>query len=190
MRTITYILILLATASICHAAIDWDIYSDETINGGDYGIVNVYSSAKVDIFGSSTYISWLETHNSNTIDLFDGEIATFLLNDFSTFNMTEGIVGGLELSDSSIAHISGGTINSFIYIHDSGSLVHFYGYDFNYIPSGSSGWLSGFWADDSSFTINLRNISFPGNQIELHEIPEPATFFLIGLGFLLFTNKC
>jgi hypothetical protein len=69
---------------------------------------------------------------------------------------------------------------------DGSSIVHIYGYDFDYEPLGgdfNDGLVSGYWADDSSFSISLKNWQTPTyDHIVFHEIPEPASFSLLAAG--------
>jgi len=138
-----------------------DFYQDDTISQGTYVDVHVYDIAILTVTGGN--IEALKTFNASTANIYEGDIYS------------------IQLLDSSIVNLYGGQIDRITYFDTS--TLNVYGYDFSYMPVASSGWLYGKWANNQSFAIYLRDCSYPSDQIELHEIPEPVTviFLLIGI---------
>lgn len=190
--------VLLLCGGIVQATpIDINIYSSTTIDSGEYGIVNIYDTFPdqtiVTMTGGSIYSVW--TYNSSIFQLQGGNVdrvINFLPGYISAHNtsniiMSGGTVGGLELFDSSVAHISGGDISGHLATFQT-SAAHIYGKNFNFTPNGSGGpgWITGNWADDTPFSIYYRNYEpFPGTHLFLHEIPEPCMLGLFGIGSLI-----
>ena len=103
--------------------------------------------------------------------------------------MSGGNIGWyLEAADSSTIDISGGMITDWLYATDR-SVVNIYGYGFDYDPYGgrwNGGELTGFWMDDSPFTIELLdNVAVDSTYYDhINLVPEPATLSLLLLGGL------
>jgi hypothetical protein len=160
-----------------------------TIQTGDnYDQVTLHDSAIVNMIGGE--VGYLFSYNSSHINVSDGLLSYFLVaSNSSIVEMSGGNVGVAELSDSSVMYLSGGRIDAYISIH-SDAVLNIYGKDFLYTPGGvyGYGWLSGHWADNSSFNILFRHLpeSFPPeSSVILHIIPEPATILLFSIGTLL-----
>ncbi len=191
MKAKLFIAILIVTAAITQAAIDWDIYGgNETIvAGSDYRIVNVYDDdsdhAFLDISGGT--ISSLSTYDLSVADISDGSIGTIVAKNSSEVNVYGGnIYQALQSSDSAVINLFGLTGDPTLTYLGTG-VINIYGYNFDFLASGTGpkdGWLSGNWANGNPFEFYLRNLpeAFPNSQIVLHEIPEPATVLLFGLG--------
>lgn len=187
---ITYIL----TVSISQTQAT-NIYSGTfTVEENDsYNNTLVYNSATVDMTGGD--ILSLDLLNSSTADISDGSITQGLLawND-STVNITGGTVGwGIDASDSSTVNLYGGVISDWLYATDD-SVVNIYGYGFSY-DSEAGGWnggqLSGYWLDDTPFTIDLLdNIAVDSTYYDhVNLVPEPCSLILIGVGGVLVRRK-
>jgi hypothetical protein len=117
----------------------------------------------------------------------NGDIWSFAGFDTFTGYMDGGTVMGIGLQGSSTLYLSGGNITGYIAIREN-AVLHVFGKDFAFTPITSyNGWLSGLWADDTSFTIYLREFPppFPGSGVVLHTVPEPCTLGLCAFGFLL-----
>jgi hypothetical protein len=231
MRKVVLLMTGFMFASIAHAAINWEVYSDATMGPGDnYGFVDVYDTppdnTTLEVTGGSAYIV---AHDQSTVDIFGGGISNLDNNDLSTsniyggqiygeiwarnqstVNITNGLVNWVNGFDQSLIDISGGDIFALKAIGDSEinisggqiteriiaeeySTINFYGYGFNYNPTGgewNGGQLTGFWSDDTPFSIDLNNwddITF--EHVNLYTIPEPTTLLLFGLGGLLLRRR-
>lgn len=147
----------------------------------------------------------LETYDLCIVNMSGGEVSNDVrLFDGSTMNLSGGYVqetidvhgssklyfSGGEIFDSltchefGTAHVSGGTIygdlGTHLRVRDSGT-IHVYGYGL----AMADQWLTGSLADGSSISIPTE--IFDNGQILLHEVPEPSTAVLAGLGLLLAT---
>ena len=111
-----------------------------------------------------------------------------------TYSYSELTISGGEINDlsgggESIINLYGGQILGDLTVFNSTAWVNIYGYGFNNDPFLGSP-LTGFWADDTAFSINLVDSTISTyDQIIFHEIPESATLLLFGLGGLLIRRK-
>ena len=147
-----------------------DFYSDVTIQNGD-----VYTSSTINL------------HDTATINMTGGIVADIRPLDTSILNMSGGSLGGLWLANASTANLRGGTIGLVEALDQS--IVNIYGYGFTSTPYGTADLLSGFWENNSPFDIQLRRTHLPDVHYVLHEVPEPATFLLVGVGCALLRKK-
>ncbi len=170
MKAKLFIAILIVTAAITQAAIDWDIYQDETINEGDFRIVTINDSldipsvqTTVNIYGGIFDYS-IGTHDSSITNVYDGFFDGFYMSDSSTVNLYGGEFGSITAADSSILNI--------------------YGYGFSITSAGGNSGLDGYWENSTPFSLFFRNFQFPNPQVVLHIVPEPTSFCFLALGFL------
>jgi hypothetical protein len=201
------ILVFLLPA-LCHAT-TVAFYTDGVIQDGDvYDYVSVYNNAKVDMSGG-TVSEILTAYSSSTINISGGILNILDSWDSSILTLVGNPqINELGVSFSGRANIFGGTIN-FLKVGSSNpvnlydgiisdyllatSTVNIYGYDFQYNPLAGDyrgGQLTGFWMDDTPFSIDLYYDDTPGGvpvdtYAHIVLIPEPATLLLLGLGVLL-----
>ena len=135
-----------------------------------------------------------QSHDYSTINFSYGGIGDYLLaEEFGTINMTGGSTEGIIGRDDCIANLYFGSISDGIIAHDS-STFNIFGYDLFKSDIGGTygnGFVSGLWTDNTPFNIALRDSAFGPTfpNIYLHEIPEPGTFILLGLGCLILRKK-
>ena len=119
----------------------------------------------------------------------DGGIWEIATADYSELTINGGEINDLGGYSESIINLYGGQILGDLTVYNSTSWVHIYGYGFNNDPFLGSP-LTGFWADDIAFSINLIDSTISTyDQIIFHEIPEPASILLLGLGMYLLRSK-
>ncbi len=102
--------------------------------------------------------------------------------ELETYSYAELIVNGGEFYEvgahgESLIHFHGGQIFGSLTVFNPTAWVHLYGYGFNNDPFLGSP-LTGFWADDTPFSINLVDSSYSTfDQIVFHEVyeTEPLT---------------
>jgi len=165
---VTILLVVLLMGTRQARAVNVDFYTDDTITEGVYDVVR--------------------THNDATVDMTGGLIETYLeLYDTSTFNANGGALYdgvGIRLFDST-------TIN-FYKIETSANRIeavgtaeiNIFGYGFNYVGDI----LNGYWEDNMSFSLYIRNETTQ-SVINLHEVPEPTTCLLLGMGGILLRKR-
>ena len=168
------------------APVDVNIYGGDFLidDGDDYGIVNVWNDANVTMTGGN--VERLECYDYSHLILKNGSISSWLHgNNNSIIEMEGGYSDHVVLGDSSIMHLSGGEWPAPTYITAfDDTVLHIYGYGFYYAGQ----YLNGYWVDDTSFNIWLRGTETVSHVV-LHEIPEPATFFFLGVGYFLIKKR-
>lgn len=118
-----------------------------------------------------------------TLNMTGGTIITGLVcQGSSTFNMsggTLGVTGGLNISESAIANITGGSI---LNITAGGtSAVNMTVSSYQITPSTFDGFLSGYWANGlDSFYIGLGPNTL--SHINLIVVPEPISLLFVFTG--------
>jgi hypothetical protein len=146
-----------------------DFYQDTTINDGDVynDTVRVHDFVTVNMFGGSVTEMWLDT--TAVANFYGGQLQIL------------ASAGGIaNLRGGSFGTISGTAQNS----------INIYGYNLIFtLTSYSSGDLTGVWANGTSFALHLRNSAPATGITALHEIPEPATVFLLGFGMFFAQRK-
>jgi hypothetical protein len=210
----TILILMLLSPALCQATIV-AFYTDGVIQDGDvYDYVSVYNNAKVDMTGG-TVTTQLKAYDSSTVNISGGVLhntstsyeSSSTLNlsgnmqsdavyiwDLGTLNMFDGTIGSVQ--NHSIANLYGGTISDYLLATARVGItctVNIYGYGFEYNPLAGDyrgGQLTGFWMNDTPFSIDLYYSDTPGGPIidtyaHIVLIPEPSTLLLLGLGVLM-----
>ena len=190
---------------------------DLYVSGGDYyWYVDADETSVVDIFGGT--VDWfrpfgfstanisggltidLNASGTSEVNISGGEVVQLLAEGLSTISVTGGVVDWLSVSYNSETTISEAEVTN-LWARGS-SVVDVTGYELSFDPHFYwdsirqvwQGSLTGYWQDESSFSITtwdegtydhlaLNNLGpLPG-------IPEPATLLLLGLGGLVLRRK-
>ena len=108
---------------------------------------------------------------------------------YSELTINGGEFYEIVVGQYSTMNLHGGDIFGSLMVNHTTAWVHIFGYGFNNDPFTGSP-LTGFWADDTPFSINLVDSTISTyDQIIFHEIPEPATLLLLGLGGLALRKR-
>jgi hypothetical protein len=153
----------------------------------DIDIYRIYNEDVVDIVFSITVNLYEPGYLSNVH--MNGDIG-------QTLNVYGGGIGSIHATNYATVNLFGGTIDISIAANAPGTKYNVYGYGFDYIPD--IGRLTGFWENDTSFVIYMNPLFVGGgrdqynvtwSRITLHEVPEPASLLLLGLGGLILRHR-
>ena len=211
--TILTVVILLGACNVQATTIAF--YSDGVIQEGDeYSYVGVYDDATVNMTGGIVTVQ-LKACDLSTVNISGGILhAVFTsygsastlnlsgsmqangveIGRSGVLNMFGGSLGSVEIYSANAANLYGGTISDYLL---ATSTVNIYGYGFEYDPLAGDyrgGQLTGFWGDDTPFSIDLYYDDTPGGAIidtypHIVLIPEPTTILLLTLGGLILKKR-
>ena len=189
-----------ATPVTANAVSDWDITSGSALiqDGDEYRIVSVFNDADLTISGGD--VSSLGLFNNSISNMSGGSAGDINAFNNSQIIITNGRSTSIHAYDSSSVHLH--RVERFVVAPDiiwtpgvsysADGEIHYYGYDFEFLtPGPGSGWLTGKWADGTSFQSYLRAIPdpFESSNIILHVVPEPSGLLMIITGYLLIRRK-
>lgn len=161
-----------------HAAIDWDIYDGSHViaDGDQYDSVSIFNAATLSMTGGEFFD--LYTYDDATASFSGGQLSFINAYHNSIINFSGGQVVEIVSADFARINLRGGVITR-ADASSADSSFHVYGYSFSI--TNNSSLLAGYWADGSPFQIEIRrgNLGYI-DRFVLHEIPEPASFALMG----------
>jgi hypothetical protein len=187
-----FIVVILITFASPLFAIDYLIE-----DGDEFGVLSLFdydtflmtggTGHDVDFGGWST--GTIENTDPLNIAETDGGIWEVDTYSYSELTINGGEFYELGAHGESIVNLHGGQILGDLTIYNDTSWVNIFGYGFNNDPFLGSP-LTGFWADATPFSMNLVDSTISTyDQLIFHEIPEPATLLLFGLGGLALRKR-
>ncbi len=195
------LLLTIVFAGVCASAALADIIPpatfDFTISGTEYENLTLNSQSLLVTGGGadqivargSSYIEVHETARPFGIDL--GGIYFMGLTDTSTLNYYGGEMGAFAIYDQASAVFEGGRID-YIDSYQNASQPHIEMIVKEYSFNINTDILTGLWADDSAFNIQLLDQSGYDpviDNIAFTVVPEPATFLMMCSGILLLKKR-
>ncbi|HIJ71271.1 MAG TPA: PEP-CTERM sorting domain-containing protein [Planctomycetes bacterium] len=142
-----------------------------SLNVSAWSTAIIHDTDSINISETTGGIWDIDTHSYGELTINDGEFYDLSANGYSTIELHGGdIFGSLTISAPT-------------------AWAHIFGYGFNNDPFPGSP-LTGFWSGGAPFSINLVDDTISTyDQIVFHEIPEPASIILLGLGGLLLRKR-
>jgi hypothetical protein len=184
MRNIPIVILLIILPSVCLAEFppSIDFYTNGAIQDGNTFLnVRVFDNATVDMIGGNIK-GGISLYNNSIFNAYDGAMA----------DASQGWASTIVLFDSSVINLyklDGGISYGFpltgIEAWGANNQINFYGYGFQF----TGGMLSGYWEDGSQFSFMIRSNDATRGALVFHEIPEPATLFLLGIGGFLIRKR-
>ena len=185
-----------------------DIYNDDTVvdmSGGSVDYISTFDSSTLNMSGGLAEVGAFETSTINIsggslfsgANAYDGGTVNLLDCDYSidlrvyesgTGNMFGGTVEYLIAGDFGTLDLYGGVVTDSLGAWES-SIVNVYGYDLDKTTIGGIygyGQVSGFFMDDSAFTIDF---STPQTYSHVNLVPESGTLILLGFGVIIMKRK-
>jgi hypothetical protein len=157
------------------------------VTGGEIYSLYAWNDSLANISGGS--VRSVSTWDHATTNLYDGgSIFSLGAGISGTINMMGGTTEYLHAGGSCTFNLYGGTVTDSLNAWDFAT-VNIYGYGFDYDPSAGNrngGQLTGFWFDNTTFTIDLYN---PVTYDHINLVPEPSSLILFALGAFLIRRK-
>ena len=153
------------------------------MSGGNVFGLGALENSTVNISGGS--VAGLDLYGNATATISQNAIIySAAVMESSILNMNGGTVANLGGDENSILNISGGNISDMLGAYGN-TIINVYGYDLSMTQSGGThgvGQITGYWLNDSQFTINLGGTDA---YTHINLIPEPTSLLLLGVGAFL-----
>jgi len=174
--------IVLGLASVCLADSfppSIDFQTDGIIEDGNTFLnVRVFDDAMVSMTGGNIKGD-LELYNTSIFNAEGGAMADTSMGWSSRITLFDNSIINLYELDGGVAY--GIPFTHIEVASGANGQIHFYGYGFQF----NGDVLSGYWDNGSSFLFSIRSNLETREALEFHEIPEPATFGILTIGFAI-----
>ena len=166
-------------------------------DGDDFGVLSLRNYDTFLMTGGTGHDLGLGDWSTGIIENTDplniaeteGGIWEMSVSAYSELTINGGEFYEIVCDDYSTLNLHGGQIFGSLMVEHTTAWVNIFGYGFNNDPFMGSP-LTGFWVDDTPFSINLVDSTISTyDQIVFHIIPEPATLLLLGLGGLALRKR-
>ncbi len=141
----------------------------------------VWTSGHHEIFDGEVH-GEIYIYNDVTLDILGGDIGRLTAYDTTVTNWYDGTMIRLWTRDNSIVNIYGGSLD-FLWSAEN-SFVNLYAYDAIVMNTGGwydQGYVTGkFFSNDEPFYFDLSQDSY----LHINIVPEPASIFLLSLGYM------
>lgn len=188
--TLTIISVMILASNVFAAVYNigpGDDFGGLVLRDYDTLLITGGTGSDIDFGGWSTGI--IEDTDPINLGQGDGGIWEMTVSGHSELTINDGEFYEIVSDDFSTLNLHGGQIFGSLMVEHTTAWVHIYGHGFNNDPFGGSP-LTGFWADDTPFSINLVDSTISTyDQIVFHDTPEPGTLALLGLGGILLRKR-
>jgi hypothetical protein len=127
--------------------------------------------------------------NNSVLDVDGAKIDSIFSWDDSRINFYDGTLGYGYVGGDSEFHYYGGDIQSYLYYDfESDNIygkIHIYGTGLHFDHK----WVRGTLLDGDPLNLYIRVSSIDPERVVLHEVPEPATAAILGIGLILARRK-
>jgi len=127
----------------------------------------------------------------STVSISGGVVYSVILRGSAIVNVSGGDLAWMQFHDQGTVHIYGGSFDDALEVRGGGCLIHVYGVDLRIEKDYGIDTIRGIWSNGTIVDIPLwsRFGYETRDHVVLHEIPEPATLFLMALGGLLLQRR-
>jgi hypothetical protein len=176
-------------------------YNDSSVKMSGGEIYNLYAHHNASVTMSDGTVSDLQAHNNTSVTMSDGLVSSLSAKDNASVTMSGGTVSDLLAYDNATVTMSGGSVGGVFNLNDNVVLLiegSGFAIDGVAVDNGDITSIFGdYFGNDPHRRLTgiLQNGDVIDNQFRIGDdakiilVPEPATFFLLGLGGLALRSR-